>query len=1060
VLSVLAVLWLGTPRVWGQEKNDPPADAPNTPVSTHPFADPVVETDAAFAARKATVWGEGELRWLLLEQDAKVTIGAYAYRVERALVRIDTEQHPGQSIRHLSVQMHEPRAIPAPGEKSAAVRIEAQTLLVTVSTTGAVSVATDLMEPAEAFPEDEWVRQQARAIRRYWQRRLAQPVEREALGPTYTQPQRDRRARVEADLQRQRLTRTGAADPATLDALARINPADRSPPSPAPGSDPGAAPGADPDLATADATTTDPDTAAPLPPPADRTGPAGTPSNQRTVVPVGGTVSFYAERIVLQEATADEPDPYLMAVGKVRVGYQRPDGTAGIVLAAERAIIFFDPDRFAGLGDESGANADAVRGVYLEDNVVVTDGDFTVRAPRVYYDLATNKAVLLEAVLYAYDVSRQVPLYLRAQTLRQESLKSWTAHNAKLTTSDFAIPHFAVGAQRLTLKQFASNEGKRGFRYEAETVSPQLGGVPVFVWPGVAGKTADTPLRDASVGYNTNDGAILETTWDMFNLIGRDAPDGIDWLARVDWLGSHQLGLGTVLDYDLPDMDGLFRAYVVPDDEGEDDIGNRFTVPQDGDTRGTVLWQHKQRFREFWELNIELGYVSDETFLEEFFPEDALEGKPTETLIYLKRQENETAFTFLAEYDLIDFLPQTTTLQSPGYSVEKTPEFGYYQLGTSLFDDRLTWFTENRLGRVRIRSGEDSPSDRGFKPAQSQRLFGIAPGTSFAARDAAAGIPNDHRLRFDSRHELNAPVRLAEVFDVTPFAAGRLTAYDDDFSGFSGEDENARLWGSVGVRTKTQLVNTFDGVESRVLNLHRLRHIVEPMADFSLAASSIDSARLPVYDQQVEALSEGFTTRIGMRNTLQTQRGGEGRWRSVDWLVIDTEAVFRSDDTDTQTFINRYFDYRPEYALGGDHFHGRVLWMVSDTLAAVADVTYNLEKDRAVQYRTGLSIDHSPRLTSYIEYDVIDVIPSELIHAGFTYKLTTKYTLGVDQTFDLELDRFRSLQVSVERKLPGWTMRAVVNADDIDDRTTIGIVLEPDGLDQGFGAERTLFVRE
>jgi len=1049
MLCAVALLAVGPVQAQDQDQEPPPAEkseAPDTPTSTHPFADPVVETHAAFAGRKATAWGSGDRRWLLLEQDARVTIGAYAYRVKRALVRIDIEKHPGKPIRHLSVRMLEPRAIPAPGEKSAAVRVEARTLLVTVSTTGGVTVKTDLLDTPEAFPDDDWARAQARAIRRYWQKRLTQPIDREAVGPTFTAQQRERRAATEARLERQRLTRTGAADPATLDALARINPADRSPPT-IDGPDP-----QDPDAA-----------ASPLTPPDDLTspaGPPGIPSNQRTVVPVSGTVSFYAERLVLQEATDAEPDPYLMAIGKVRVGYQRADGSSGIVLAAERAIIFFDPERFAGLNADSGASADAVRGVYLEDNVRVTDGDFTVRAPRVYYDLATNKAVLLEAVLYAYDVSRQLPLYLRADTLRQESLKSWTAHNAKLTTSDFAIPHFAIGAERLTLKQFASNEGKRGLTYEAENVSAQLGGAPVAVWPGFAGKTADSPLRDVSVGFDSNDGPILETSWDLFNLQGREAPEGIDWLARLDWLGDHQLGLGTELSYDLPDMDGLFRAYLVPDDEGEDDIGNRLAVPQNDDTRGAVLWQHKQRFREFWELNLELGYVSDETFLEEYFPQDALEGKPTETLIYLKRQENETAFTFLAEYDLIDFLPQTTTLQAPGYSVEKAPEFGYYRLGTSLFDDRVTWFTENRLGRVRIRSGEDSPAERGFTAAQSSNLFGIAPGTTFAARDAANGIPNDHRLRFDSRHEFNAPVRLAEVLDVTPFVAGRLTAYDDDFAGFSGDDDNARLWGSVGVRTRTQLVNTYDGVNSRVLDLRRLRHIIEPMVDFSLAASTIDSSRLPVFDPQVEALSEGFTTRVGVRNTLQTQRGGPGRWRSVDWLVIDTEAVFRSDDTDTQTFINRFFSYRPEFALGGDHFHGRVLWMVSDTLAAVADVTYNMERDNAVQYRTGISIDHSPRLTSYIEYDVIDVIPSELIHAGFTYELTTKYTLGVDQTFDVELDRFRSLQVSLERDLPGWTMRALINADDIDDRTTVGFVLEPKGLDQGFGAQRTLFTRQ
>ena len=55
-----------------------------------------------------------------------------------------------------------------------------------------------------------------------------------------------------------------------------------------------------------------------------------------------------------------------------------------------------------------------------------------------------------------------------------------------------------------------------------------------------------------------------------------------------------------------------------------------------------------------------------------------------------------------------------------------------------------------------------------------------------------------------------------------------------------------------------------------------------------------------------------------MRNTLQTQRGGDDRWRSVDWIILDTNFVLRSDDADVTTILPRYFGYRPELIVGRD----------------------------------------------------------------------------------------------------------------------------------------------
>mgnify|MGYP000143127392 CR=1 FL=1 len=82
--------------------------------------------------------------------------------------------------------------------------------------------------------------------------------------------------------------------------------------------------------------------------------------------------------------------------------------------------------------------------------------------------------------------------------------------------------------------------------------------------------------------------------------------------------------------------------------------------------------------------------------------------------------------------------------------------------------------------------------------------------------------------------------------------------YDSDFPGYatSGTDNNARVWGAGGVRASTTLQRVWDGVDSRLLDIHRLRHIVEPGITFMSAGTNVESSNLPIYDDEVENLLE------------------------------------------------------------------------------------------------------------------------------------------------------------------------------------------------------------
>src|SRR5690606_1264889 len=180
--------------------------------------------------------------------------------------------------------------------------------------------------------------------------------------------------------------------------------------------------------------------------------------------------------------------------------------------------------------------------------------------------------------------------------------------------------------------------------------------------------------------------------------------------------------------------------------------------------------------------------------------------------------------------------------------------------------------------------------------------------------------------RFDSRHELSMPMQ-AGIFKVVPFVVGRITAYDDEFEDFSSDTDQARFFGATGLRIHTQFQRVDNAVESRLLDLHRLRHIIEPYVMLWYGYSTVSQNDLPVYDTEVESLADGAAVQLGVRNVWQTQRGGPGRWRSVDVLTLDASVVFDSEGEPDESPTPQFFEYRPEYSQFGDHVRAAAAWL-------------------------------------------------------------------------------------------------------------------------------------
>ena len=975
------------------------------------FADPLVDFDATLTALRVSTWEDAPppgadrpaARMLLLEEDAVVQVGAYGFRADRAVVRLEFEQADRGRVTHLAALLINPRPIAGGGT----IRASGGDLLLTASTLGKLT----LEKPGSftrlpAAPSDP-------LIPTFTQRLIAHRTA--AAGPGLRVPDLaiNRGLPEDVELLRQRRRAEIAQEQRRF--------TDLTPPADAP------------------------DTTAAAPPGTDGDGDPFAPQPAASILPARGAVVYSMDS---WSAQIGEDEIAVSLLGDVRIVFEDYANDRIVTLRAQKVVLFIDPDATDDaptaqtLGNGQ-LDAGALRGIYLEDNAIVSDGQYTVRSPRMYYDLARDRATLLDAVFYTYDERRGTPLYVRARAVRQTSASDFRASGARLTTSEFAVPHFSIGAGELDFQQYRTAAGQTGAVFRARDTTLKVGNTPVFYWPYLAGYARDIPLKSLNVSYSSDIGVAVETNWDLFALLGKPNPDNVEAEFELDYLGEHGPAIGVNGSYRSGQQRGFYRGYFLADDSGTDTLPGR-SVEQTDAQRGIALARHRADLPDNLTLSLEGAYVSDPTFLEEFFPDQAAASKPLETSAYLKWQEADQAFEALAVTDFSNFIENLDQLQSTGTSVERYPELTYRVIGGQPLPG-LTWFSQTQVSQLRLRAFDDAPEDRGFSDRRSQEAFGIDADTSFNDRAEALNLPLDSVRRLDSRQELSLPL-VAGPLNVTPYAVGRVTAYDDDFSEFNGgNDDQVRLYGEAGLRLGTSFARADASARSALLDLDGLRHVVEPSATFFLNGSTIDPDDLPVYDPDVESLAQGAGVRVGVLNTWQTRRGGPGRQRTVDWVTLQTDLVLRSDDADVDDPLPVFYDYRPELARGGDHFYTELLWMVTDTLGVAGQLTHSLEADRVAQWRVGGTLDHNPQLRSFVAYQEIDVFDTRLLTYGFTYQLTLKYQLGFRQTLDFSENESRNIRFYVDRQLPGWTFRVNVAYDQIDEESRIGFTLIPDG---------------
>jgi hypothetical protein len=793
------------------------------------------------------------------------------------------------------------------------------------------------------------------------------------------------------------------------------------------------------------------------PTPAPQPGPTTAPTTQLVRRPE--PVSFRFGN--LETVTTREGKVALILSNGVTLLQPRGNGDF-VELLADRAVLFtpLTSLREVGEGRTFRSVEDAVTAAYLEGDVRITytparrlSGEQRLQADRVYYEFTTDRAVLTDAVVTAFDPTRNLPIIVRADNVRQLAVGEYRADDVELSTSAFAVPSYSIAAERAYVRQEDTNDPRYGTRttFSTRDATPRMFGVPFFYWPAASGTVTERgmPLRALAIENSNRFGTGVRTEWGLFETLGQLPPRDLDLSYRLDYLSERGPAAGIHSNYRGGfvsettrqgwNFEGEFDAYGIYD-EGEDDLGRRrIDVEPPDEWRGRVLWEHQHFFPQDWQAQVRAGFTSDATFLEQFFEQDFDEGLPHDVSLYLKRQRDTEAFTILLSLQPNDFVTTADQLQEQ-FEVERLPEIGYYRVGDSFGDDRFTFYSANTVAGLKFSDNDATLAEQGFRTD-----FG--PGIP---SQGYTGVDDDTTWRGDFRQEIAYPLSAGQ-FKVLPYVMARFTPYSESPDG----DNVNRILAGGGARVTTAFWKVDDTARSDLFDVNRLRHVVEPEIHVFASAMSTDREDVFVYDEGVDAVNDVIAVQLALRQRWQTKRGGPGRWRSVDFFTLNVEANFFANQPDDEflepeVFRGLFFPSLPEASIPRNSLNADALWRISDTTAVLADAQYNLDEMSLATTSIGLAVQRDTRMAYFVGARYIGEINETIGSFQLNYELSTKYLLTAQQSFNFSERENQTSAVGLIRRFDRFFMTVQVFYDAVEDESGFRFGIIPEGLGAGF----------
>lgn len=702
--------------------------------------------------------------------------------------------------------------------------------------------------------------------------------------------------------------------------------------------------------------------------------------------------------------------------------------------------------------------------VYIEGNVVFQQGQRKIYADRMYYNVQAEYGMILGA-----EILTPVPQYegivrLKADVIQQRSRENFLAYSAALTSSRLGVPRYWLQSDRIELSDRRNETNSTLFGLPvAGRVGDQtnmqakarhnfvyLEGLPVFYWP-ILNTNVDTSsfyVNGVKFNNDTIFGNQVMVDFDAYQVLGLQGLDGTRWGISTDYLSKRGFALGTSFRYNVPNLglaptNGFLDVWGLRD-KGFDTLGSdRVNLVPEEETRGRLLFQHKQYLTPDTELWAEVGLISDRNFLEQYFEQEWNTQKDQSTAIRLRQYYDQQMFDLWGQTRLNRFFTETEWL----------PRLDHYWLGQSV-GDIFTYYTHSDIGYARQRVAS-TPTN-----ASEAAKFQLQPWET-----SVAGL---HAV---TRHELNLPLDTG-YYKFVPFLSGEAGQWGQDVNG----NDITRLTGQAGLRSSLPMWRTQPEVQSSLLNLNGLSHKVSFESEFVYADTTRDLDQFPLYNpiddnsqehfrrrlvfntfggvlpDQFEAtnyaarqamqrfvsaassevVTNQMQSRVGLHQRWQTKRGITGRERIADVVEFDVDAIFFAKP-DRDNFGQN---------VGGINFDFR--YHIGDRVTILSDGYYDLFESGLKATTLGTMISRPGRGEVYLGVTSLEgPISSRLITSSFNYRMNEKWVANGGTSIDLGKTGTVSQSVGLTRIGESFLIRVGAAGDSGRDNVSFSFSIEP-----------------
>jgi lipopolysaccharide assembly outer membrane protein LptD (OstA) len=558
------------------------------------------------------------------------------------------------------------------------------------------------------------------------------------------------------------------------------------------------------------------------------------------------------------------------------------------------------------------------------------------------------------------------------------------ATNAFFTSDNLARPAVKIRAKSITIIP--------GKKIIARHATLWVGDVPIFYFPYYERNLGPRSNNFNFVpGYRSSYGAFLLSSYHWY------LTEELDAILHVDYRVRRGLGAGPDVNYNFGSWgEGFLRYYYLHDLNPHAGLTN--DVPKD---RQRVNFTYLANPATNLSVRSQVRYQSDLGVLHDFIEGEYRQNPQPSSYLEADRFWQNFSLDLYAQPRLDSFLE----------TVERLPDVRLTGYRQQLWETPFFYESDSSAGYYRRRF------------AETNNLFPVS---------GPYGWPNSYSAaRADTYHQLVLPETFFGWLNFTPRAGGRFTYYSSGHGPGAITDETQREVFNTGAELSFKASRVWPGMQSQLLEMDGLRHIIEPsfnyvyvpkpnrvgtneipQFDFELPSLRLLPIEFPDYNS-IDSIDSQNVVRLGLKNKLQTKRGGE---------VVNLASWDLYTDWRLQT--------RPDQGRFADVFSDLVVrprsWLTLESLTRY-DVSSGALRLAFHTLTFQPNNIWSWGLGHFYLRDQMNGLPTALgegnsvLTSSFFYRLNDNWGLRAAHRYDLRGGRMQEQSYSVYRDFRSWT---------------------------------------